>query len=278
MGRQASAGSWIAAGIVVLALAAAGTYLARRAMHPAAPAPVGTAVPAPAAPGSAASAIRHPIGQAAVPASPTTAALPALDPSDAGVATALLSLAGDDDLRGLLVNGQIVARIVATIDALPRRGLATFMLPLHPPRGSFITADAGGVTVLGAPNSERYAPYMRIVEAVDPQALVGWYVHAYPLFQQAYRQLGYPRGYFNDRLIVAIDDMLAAPQPQPPAPLVFANGYYRYRDPALESLSAGQKLLLRVGPANAATIKAKLRTIRARLTAGALPAAAGTSH
>jgi hypothetical protein len=111
-----------------------------------------------------------------------------------------------------------------------------------------------------------------VVDAVDPQALVTWYVHAYPLFQQAYRQLGYPKGYFNDRLIVAIDDMLAAPEPAQPPAVVRSKAYYVYADPALESLSTGQKLLLRAGPANAVKIKAKLRAIRAALTGQAPPA------
>jgi hypothetical protein len=45
-------------------------------------------------------------------------------------------------------------------------------------------------------------------------------------------------------------------------------------------LSAGQKLLLRVGPANEATIKDKLRAIRAALVGRhlrAVPAPAGTA-
>lgn len=115
---------------------------------------------------------------------------------------------------------------------------------------------------------------MQVVDAVDPQALVAWYVHAYPLFQQAYRQLGYPKGYFNDRLIVAIDDMLAAPEPTESPALRRGDVYYVYADPALESLSTGQKLLLRSGPANEARIKARLRAIRDLLIGQALP---GTS-
>ena len=37
---------------------------------------------------------------------------------------------------------------------------------------------------------------------------------------------------------------------------------YVYADPELESLSAGQKILVRMGPANAAVVKDKLRQIR----------------
>jgi hypothetical protein len=38
---------------------------------------------------------------------------------------------------------------------------------------------------------------------------------------------------------------------------------YEYEDAALERLSSGQKLLLRMGPAHARTVKAKLRELRA---------------
>ena len=40
-------------------------------------------------------------------------------------------------------------------------------------------------------NAVRYAPYVRVMDAVDTQALVSAYVAAFPLFQAAYEQLGY---------------------------------------------------------------------------------------
>ena len=268
MSRRASAGSWIGAVVVVLAIVVAGVYLARKAMHPGPPLTTAPVVSA-SAPASAASApIQHPIEQAQIaPATASTSALPALDDSDASTITALAAVAGGNDLSSLLVRQQVIARIVATIDALPRHdGLAVFTLPAHVPKGAFIVDEANGGTVTGERNVARYAPYMQIVDAVDPQALVAWYVHAYPLFQQAYRQLGYPKGYFNDRLIVVIDDLLAAPEPVQPPTVVRSKAFYVYTDPALESRSTGQKLLLRVGPANEAKIKAKLRAIRTQLT------------
>jgi hypothetical protein len=147
------------------------------------------------------------------------------------------------------------------------------MLPAHTPKAAFATTVVDGKTVMSAQNAVRYAPYMALVEHTDPQALVAWYVHAYPLFQAAYQELGYPHGYFNDRLLVVIDDLLATPEPTHPAALQVKKSYYTYIDPALESLSTGQKLLLRMGPANAAGIKARLREIRTRLV-GQMPPAA----
>src|SRR6185312_15126092 len=206
MRRQTSTGSWVAAVVVVLAVVAAGVFLTRKAMHADQSAAPAAVAPTPATTSSAAVPIRHPIAEAqAQPAGASTAALPPLDQSDDEVASNLERLAGDSPLSLLLVRPQIIARIVATIDAMPGRSLGGFMLPARTPKGAFVTQDVDGNSVIGAGNAARYAPYMRVVEQVDPQALVAWYVHAYPLFQQAYRQLGYPKGYFNDRLIVVIE-------------------------------------------------------------------------
>jgi hypothetical protein len=48
--------------------------------------------------------------------------------------------------------------------------------------------------------------------------------------------------------------------------------FYEYADPNLESLSAGQKVLLRMGNANAAQMKKKMREFRALIAKGPPPA------
>ncbi|MDE3072976.1 MAG: DUF3014 domain-containing protein [Pseudomonadota bacterium] len=279
MKRQSSVGSWAAAAVVLVAVVAAGVYMARKAVHESAPASAAAPAAASTAAVAPAPAIRHPIAKASGPAPASTAPLPSLENSDASVLDTLTALAGGSGLRSLLVSAQIIPDAVATIDALPRRVVAPRILPLHPPGGGFLTASVDGKTVMSDANAARYAPYMRVVASVDPAALVGWYVRYYPLFQQAYVQLGYPRGYFNDRLIAVIDNLLAAPDLARPAALAQSKPpFYAYADPALESLSAGQKMLLRAGPANEAVLKAKLRAIRARLVGAVLPAAPASSR
>ena len=92
----------------------------------------------------------------------------------------------------------------------------------------------------------------------------------YPLFQQAYRELGAGDAYFNDRLVEVIDHLLAAPEVAPPIELVRPKVYWQFRDPSLESMSAGHKLMVRIGPEQSARVKAKLRELRDAL-AGATP-------
>lgn len=250
--------------IVIVALAAwwyfsrmPGLDFSRQGPEPSGPARASTAPPP----------IEHPIEEAQTsPAPATTTPLPPLDSSDNAVVAALARLPGAEGLAELLIARGLIPHIVATVDALPRHTIGASILPLQTPKGDFATATANGQTVLDAKDYARYAPYMKIVAAVDPRALVRWYVHWYPLFLQAYRGLGYPHGYFNDRLIVAIDDMLAAPNARPPVALVkLQDGHYAFADPTWESLSVGQKLMIRIGPDNERELKAKLRTIRALL-------------
>ena len=92
------------------------------------------------------------------------------------------------------------------------------------------------------------------------------YRNFYSLFQRAYQELGYPDRYFNDRLVEAIDDSLATPEIPPPIRVEAPSVMWRYVDPHLEALSAGQKILLRMGQANAHEVKAWLAAFRKSVT------------
>jgi hypothetical protein len=56
-----------------------------------------------------------------------------------------------------------------------------------------------------------------------------------------------------------------------PLELVKPEAVYLFSDPQLEALSAGQKMLLRIGGDNSVAIRAKLREIRAVLVAENTP-------
>jgi len=162
---------------------------------------------------------------------------------------------------------QIVPRFVATIDNLPRQTVSLSRMAVKPIGGAPDTTQADGRILLRADNATRYQPYLKVMEQVDTQKLVQAYVRYYPLFQKAYQELGYPNGYFNDRLVEVIDHLLAAPDVPAPIALVQPKVLYEFADPALESRSAGQKILMRMGPVNEARVKAKLRDVRRALTA-----------
>jgi len=111
-----------------------------------------------------------------------------------------------------------------------------------------------------------------LVRSLDEQQLMAIYTRYYPLFQDAYANLGHPPQYFNDRLVEVIDHLLATPDVKGPIKLTQPNVLFEYADPKLEALSAGQKVLIRMGSANATVVKDKLRALRAKLVQQKPPA------
>ena len=192
---------------------------------------------------------------------PTATPLPALERSDAAIVNALLGVLGKQ-WKAILLPEALIHNIVATVDNLPRPYLPAKIVPLARVPGAFITSGDSQELAIGAPNGERYAAHIQLIETVDGARLVAVYRQFYPLFQRAYVELGYPTGYFNDRLIEAIDDLLAAPTPDQPIRLVQPKVLYRLADAQLESRSAGQRIMIRMGSENAARLKEKLREIR----------------
>ena len=178
---------------------------------------------------------------------------------------ALASLFKGNKLPEFVQPMNLIRNVVATIDNLPRSKVAPRLMPVQPTPGALSTTNAGDNLVIAPDNSARYAPVVALVHAIDTKQLVAIYVRFYPLFQQAYRELGYPDGYFNDRLVAVIDHLIATPDVKPPIALVQPKVLYQYADPDLEALSAGQKAMIRVGSDNAAVLKAKLREIRYRV-------------
>jgi hypothetical protein len=202
------------------------------------------------------------------PEAETSEPLPVLDDSDALLGRELAELVGAPVFRQLFVTDGLARRFVATVDNLPRRQAPRSKWPVRGASGAFVVGGSEDAPVLEAANFARYDAYARVATLLDAGAAVALYRRFYPLFQQAYEDLGYPGRYFNDRLVEAIDDLLAAPELDAPIPLVRPEVLYEFADPALESRSAGQKALVRMGPANAQRIKAKLREIRALVAGG----------
>ena len=206
-------------------------------------------------------AIRHPIQEAT-----SRKPLPPLSESDASLQAALTDFFSRDVLEKFFDLKDIVRRVVVTVDSLPRQKVSMRYRLFTPVAEKFLITGKEENLFIAVENYQRYTPYVRLSEAVDVKNLVATYVHFYPLFQQEYQNLGYPQGYFNDRLVEAIDNLLETPDVKQRIKLIRPNVLYQFDDPPLEALSAGQKILLRMGPENAARIKAKLRQIRQELT------------
>lgn len=194
--------------------------------------------------------------------------LPLLDDSDEYLRLELSDLLGES-IASLMVDSRIIEKFVATVDSLPRKHVAERIRPVGGLNGPFVADPVGDNRYsISEQSYRRYDPLVDIVAVADVQDLAELYRRYYPLFQDAYVELGYPDAYFNDRLVDTIDDMLATPSVEEPVHLVRPHVLFEFEDPDLESRSSGQKLLLRMGNTNAGRIKAKLQELRGAIAGG----------
>jgi hypothetical protein len=205
--------------------------------------------------------------------------LPMLSDSDPVVLENLGEMLGEPAVIRYVVSDNVISRIVATVDTLGSRqipgvvqavnGPATHFAasPLEQPEQIIRNEEGDEIPqfIINPANYERYTPYAELFEAVDASDWVRAYRDYYPLFLEAYRQMGYSEGSFNDRLMVIIDELLATPVVSNPLELMKPEAYYLFTDEKLEALTAGQKIMLRMGNENAERVKSKLREIRALL-------------
>jgi len=258
MDEERSYLGWIVGIAAVVAAGAVGYYLWRTQ-------PV--KVPPPVAQSEAPAAAPKPEPQIQHPLQVSEEPLPPLEQSDSLLTESLAQLLGNKNLSEFFFLDRIVPRFVATVDNLPREKVATRIMSAKPVAGSFAVDRQGDEIVLAAGNSARYSRHVQLLQSIDIKRAVALYVRLYPLLQRAYQELGYPKGYFNDRLVEVIDHLLAAPDVRGPIKLTQPKVRYQFADPALESLSAGQKIMVRIGADNASHVKAVLQALRRELVA-----------
>ena len=228
-----------------------------------------------------------PAESASAPAVPATAPAPAiLHPvrapeeaaalQDQDLPAALAHLFGPQASEFLVLE-DFPRRFVATLDNLARQHAPPSAWPLQPMGGRFTVEDRpDGTQVIAAANAQRYARFVAFASAVDAESAVRLYMRIYPVLEAAWRQLGMGDRYLNDRVVAVIDHLLASPEPtRPPqvrltevkGPIPSTRPWVRYEfaDPELEALSAGQKILVRVGPEHAKKLKQQLRALRQQL-------------
>ena len=194
-----------------------------------------------------------------------------------GMAAALQQLLGS--AAAFVITDDFARRTVATIDQLGREHAPPSSWPVTPTAGRFLVEQRGDTVVIAEDNAPRYAPLVGALTAVDAGAIAALYRRLYPLLDGAWHQLGMGDRYLNDRVVEVIDLLLRTPEPAQPiavqltevkGPVPSTRPWLRYEfaDPALEALPAGQKILLRLGPAEREKAREQLRALRRHLVHG----------
>ena len=259
------------AALVLTGLGVGGLYWYQRRSSPPAEAPaVAEAPPEPAASAANVPAIRNPIEESRAAA----ASAPVATDPQAMWRQGLGDLLGNSAVVRFIQSDDFTRRLVVTVDNLARAHAAPRLWPVYPTPGRFSVSGNGELRTIAPENAARYSPLVSMITGVDARQAATLYVHMYPQLQKAYEELGYPGRYFNDRVVEVIDHLLNTPEPSPPGPLMQLTEVkgsvpstqpwlrYEFADTDLQSLSAGQRILLRVGPAHRQALKAKLIELR----------------
>lgn len=216
---------------------------------------------------------QQPDGPAPEPRPP----LPDLAESDEAALDALSSLLGGAFVDRWVKTEFVVPRTVAVINSLDGSAPALKTRSLNTLDSEPRTEPGpdGDTLYWSQANAERYDALITAVETVSPEAAAALYARFYPLFQQAWSELGETEPHFNDRLIDVIDHLLATPQVEAPLEVVPHEGRLHFADETLQQESWGRKLLMRMGQAHADPVRDWLTTFRRavlRLPDGTEPA------
>ena len=161
----------------------------------------------------------HPFPRVEPPTGPggELVTLPSLDQSDEYLKLELADVLGSRTVAEMLAERDLIAKIVATVDNLPRSHVAERIRPVAGLAGAFDAEAINSNEFTISPDSyRRYDVLVDLVTAADLNELTEVYGRFYPLFQKAYRDLGYPNAHFNDRLVAVIDHLLVTPELEEP--------------------------------------------------------------
>lgn len=209
----------------------------------------GAAAESPAAP--------EPAGEPAEPAE----VLPDLAGSDSLVRDVVGALSRyAEEWAAWLVPDELVLNFVRAVgsvayDEPPQNSLE----PLRPEDG-FSVVRRGQRFYPAETSYRRYDLAVEVFDSIDVGGAARAYERLEPLFERAHDELGYPNE-FGDTLERAVTRLLDTPAPESPPELRLRVISFEFVDPALESLSPAQKLLLRLGPDNGSRVRNKVREL-----------------
>jgi hypothetical protein len=173
------------------------------------------------------------------------------------------------DVRSLDVEVKVApaVSITAEVDNIAEGQSPRASLKFLAPQKEFSVQKKGEKLYINPQSYTRYNLVVDVFESLSAEGIVRVFKEFKPLFQEAYRELGYRDRDFQDTLVRAIKELLRAPVVKGGILLeeseekVISYSAVTMADEKLEDLSDAQKHLIRMGPKNTAKIQGKLREI-----------------
>ncbi|MCB1644525.1 MAG: DUF3014 domain-containing protein [Pseudomonadales bacterium] len=192
--------------------------------------------------------------------------LPLLDDSDQLIRDGVVSLTRNDGINSWLSPNELIRKFVVTVDNVANGSIPRQAVSVLDSRQPFTATQISEDVFLMDPASyHRYDMFADIFSSIDPRRAAEFYDLLKPLFKEAYGELGYPDKQFEDVIFDAVGRLLETPVIEGDIRLVRPVVMFEYQDPDLESLSAAQKQLIRMGPENTRKIQRKLSDLSREL-------------
>jgi hypothetical protein len=192
-------------------------------------------------------------------------ALPPRGESDGLVRDLARTVSSHPLFLATLKEAGLIDRFVLIVDNLAEGNVPRRELAFLKPQGKFLVLGQEPDQRIDPASYPRYDALAAAIASLDARQAVAAYRRVAALCEESYRALGYPEGGFEKRIRAALALLLSTPVLDEDPAVVPETKRYEFADPALESLSDAQKQLLRMGPANAKRVTAKLREIQAAL-------------
>jgi hypothetical protein len=240
-----SIGLWVA--VVLILAAALVTLFVLVWQRKATPPPAAAHTEAPPRPA-------RPLGGDAEPI-----ALPPLNETDALVRELVQKVSSHPRLAAWLATEDLIRDFTIGVANVAQGQSASRQLTTVRPSASFQVIQRGNDLAIDPRSYKRYDGIAAAAQSIDPAGIARVYATLKPRIEEAARELGDTS--FDRTLERAIVQLLSTPVPDDPI-LVQTKGIgYEFKDQKLETLTNGQKHLLRTGPQNARAIKESLRKI-----------------
>src|SRR5581483_1757713 len=197
--------------------------------------------------------------------------VPPLDQTDGLVRQLVRALSTAGGVETWLAGTGLIRNFVAvTVNLQEGASPAKLLSRLRPAR-PFAVVERNGRESIDPRSYQRYDGITDAIVSLDPARVARVYATLKPRIEEAYRDLGFTDHPFDRALQTSLVTLVRTPIPDG-APIVARRGVrYVYVDERFEDLTAAQKQLLRVGPANVRRIDEWLRRLADAL---GIPAAA----
>ena len=191
--------------------------------------------------------------------------IPPLNASDSLVRELVSTLTSHPAFTAWLIPDNLIRLFVVVVENVADgQNPAVHMAPLKPTQRFVVAGDAPELTFDPA-SYARYNTHAEIVASINPAGAAELYRMLYPLITEAYADLGYPDGGFDNTLQRALTNLLDTPVLERNVTLVPRAVFFEFSETALEDLLPAQKQFMGMGPRNVRAVQASLLDIAREL-------------